>query len=440
VCAVIASKGIELLCDISDRVPREVTGDSFRFRQILANLLSNASKFTEAGEIELAMDVEQFEKHRIKLHTTVRDTGISIPSDKLGLIFAPFRQADGSTTRKHGGSGLGLTICKQMANLLGGDVWAESSEGRGSTFHFTAWLGTSDTASGERTAEERLPVRRLLVVDDNERALDVITRRFVSLGQQVEARNSLPGAIDALRDALDAGHPFDICIVDAPMASADGCAEIPEMRSLCAASRCTVAGIAPLIDREAKKCVHGRFDAHLHKPVRRKDCIELLRAHAETARPTPPADSRRPAAGAERSGTASPPGESRDEGAPRILIAEDNPVNQKLAKLLLEKEGYLVEVVSNGKEAIETFVAGPDRFRLILMDIQMPVMDGLEATKAIRAAGFSAIPIVAMTARAMSGDHDSCLQAGMTDYITKPIRKDTILDTIATLAGRPAPL
>jgi two-component system sensor histidine kinase/response regulator len=440
VCAVIASKRIELLCDISDGVPREVTGDSFRFRQILANLLSNASKFTEAGEIELAMDVEQFEEKRIKLHTTVRDTGISIPSDKLALIFAPFRQADGSTTRKHGGTGLGLTICKQMANLLGGDVWAESTEGRGSVFHFTAWLGTSTAASEERPAEVRLPARRLLIVDDNERALDVITRRFVSLGQHVVGRTSLAGAIETLREALEAGRPFDICIVDAPMVSADGCAEIPEMRNLCAASRCTVAGIALLIDREAKKCVHGRFDAHLHKPVRRKDCIELLRAHADRARPASSSDARGAAAGVEPNGTAPPREEPREEGAARILIAEDNPVNQKLAKLLLEKAGYLVEVVSNGKEAVETFASAPDRFGLILMDIQMPVMDGLEATKSIRAAGFSEIPIVAMTARAMSGDHDSCLQAGMTDYITKPIRKDTVLETVAKLTDRPAPL
>ncbi|MFA4947607.1 MAG: PAS domain S-box protein [Candidatus Krumholzibacteriia bacterium] len=442
ICSDVASKDIELLCDISDQVPSEVRGDPFRFRQVLANLLSNASKFTEAGEIELAMDVEQSEKDRIKLHVTVRDTGISIPGDKLPLIFAPFRQADGSTTRKHGGTGLGLTICKQIANLLGGDVWAESIGGEGSTFHFTAWLEKSGEASGDRSDAGQLPVKKLLVVDDNKRALDIITRRFVSLGQRVVARNSLDGATEALQEALATGSPFDICILDATMLAEDGCGTIEELRRLCGDTHCAVVGIALLIDRGAKKCVHGHFDTHLHKPVRRKDCIELLRTCAEGARSASPSEAPEEAPGGASNSTAPAPRGTRDDRATRILLAEDNPVNQKLAKLLLEKAGYAVEVAANGKEAVEIFVASPDRFKLIFMDIQMPLMDGLEATKAIREKGFSAIPIVAMTARAMSGDHDSCLQAGMTDYIAKPIRKNTVLEIVEKLtrpAAHPAP-
>jgi two-component system sensor histidine kinase/response regulator len=438
ICSDIASKRIELLCDISDRVPSEVRGDPFRIRQVLANLLSNASKFTETGEIELAMDVEQFEENRIKLHVTVRDTGISIPDDQLSLIFAPFRQADESTTRKHGGTGLGLTICKQTANLLGGDVWAESRKGAGSTFHFTAWLEKSGEASGARPETGPMPVKKVLVVDDNERALDIATRRFVSLGQQVVSRNSCAGAIEALQGALDAGSPFDICIIDATMVTGDGCGTIAELRRLCGDARCAVVGIALLITREAKKCVLGHFDAHLHKPVRRRDCVELLRACAEGARSANPPEAREEAPGGAPYSTADAPKEARDNRAARILIAEDNPVNQKLAKLLLEKAGYVVEVASNGKEAVERFVASPDRFKLIFMDIQMPLMDGLEATKLIRAKGFSAIPIVAMTARAMTGDHDSCLRAGMTDYITKPIRKNIVLEMAEKLTRRDA--
>jgi two-component system sensor histidine kinase/response regulator len=433
ICSDIASKRIELLCDISDRVPSEVRGDPFRIRQVLANLLSNASKFTETGEIELAMDVEQSEENRIKLHVTVRNTGISIPDDKLSLIFAPFRQADESTTRKHGGTGLGLTICKQTANLLGGDVWAESRDGAGSTFHFTAWLGKSGEASGAQPDAGPLPVKKLLVVDDNKRALDIITRRFVSLGQHVVSQSNCTGAIEALQGALNTGSPFDICILDATMVTEDGCGTIAELRRLCGDTHCAVVGIALLINREAKKCVLGHFDAHLHKPVRRKDCIDLLRACVEGARAAGPSEAHKEApGGAPGSGTGAPKEAREDDGA-RILLAEDNPVNQKLAKLLLEKAGYVVEVASNGKEAVEKFVASPDRFKLIFMDIQMPLMDGLEATKMIRAKGFSAIPIVAMTARAMSGDRDSCLQAGMTDYITKPIRKDTVLEMVERL-------
>ncbi|MCX5753046.1 MAG: PAS domain S-box protein, partial [Candidatus Krumholzibacteria bacterium] len=259
ICSDIASKRIELLCNIDERVPSEVRGDPFRFRQVLTNLLTNASKFTETGEIELAMNAEQFEEDRFKLHVTVRDTGISIPGDKLSLIFAPFRQADESTTRKHGGTGLGLTICKETANLLGGDVWAESTEGAGSTFHFTAWLGKSGDAPCDRLDTGPLPVKKLLVVDDNGRALDVITRMFVSLGQQVVSRNDCAGAIEALREALDTGSPFDIVILDATMVTDDGCGTIAELRRLCGDTHCAVVGIALLINREAKKCVLGHF-------------------------------------------------------------------------------------------------------------------------------------------------------------------------------------
>jgi two-component system sensor histidine kinase/response regulator len=433
ICSDIVSRRIELLCDIGDRVPSEVRGDPFRFRQVLANLLSNASKFTETGEIELSMDVDQLEEDRVKLHVTVRDTGISIPDDKLSLIFAPFRQADETTTRKHGGTGLGLTICKQTAQLLGGDVWAESAEGAGSTFHFTAWLGKSEEAGSDRPDAGQLPVKKVLLVDDNERALDIIARRFVSLGQQVVSRNSPAGAIEALQDALDSGSPFDICILDATMDTGEECETIVELRKLCGDSHCTVVGLALLINREAKKCVHGHFDVHLHKPIRRGDCIELLRAGAEGPRSADISEAYEKIPVGAPDSTAGAPGGAREDLPARILLAEDNPTNQRLVKLLLEKAGYAVEVASNGQEAVERLVAAPDRFKLIFMDIQMPLMDGLEATRTIRAKGFSAIPIVAMTARAGSSDRDSCLQAGMTGYIAKPIRKDAVLEMVEKL-------
>jgi CheY-like chemotaxis protein len=424
ICPKIAPKGIELLCNIDDRVPPVVLGDPFRFRQILVNLLGNASKFTESGEIELSLGVDEIENERVKLHVAVRDTGIGIPRDKLSIIFAPFFQADGSTTRKHGGTGLGLTICKQIATLLGGDIRVESEPGAGSVFHFTALLGYSPEAADGRPAMEQLPQKKLLVVDDNARAAESLTRHLTSLGMRVVASATSAGAIAALECARDAGDAVDFVIVDAAMAAEEDCGALEEMRRLCGGEQGIVIGSSLLIDREAQKCVREKIDGHLSKPARREELHALLKRLMENPDASP--------AGEGRTGTgASDAAEKGPDSPPiRILLAEDNPVNQKLAQLMLAKAGCEVDVASNGREAFEKFIAAPERYCLIFMDIQMPVMDGIEATKAIRARGFSTIPIIAMTARAMNGDRELCLEAGMTDYITKPIRRDTVLAAI----------
>ena len=424
ICPAIAGKGIELLCDVDDRVPAVVTGDPFRLRQVLVNLLGNASKFTETGEIELTIRVDEFESERIKLHAAVRDTGIGIARDKLPIIFAPFRQADGSTTRKHGGTGLGLTICKQIATLLGGDIRVESAVGKGSIFHVTAWFDCPAETPDVRPALKPLPPRRLLVVDDNERALESAARRLASLGVRVVAASTGAGALDALQKARDAGDPFDLCLIDAPIGTEHGCSLLKEVRRLFGTAHPAVIGMSPPIDREAHACCEESFDMHLSKPVRRKDLYALLRGRAHEV------DAGGGSETARETHTAGAPEPKPGHHSTRILLAEDNPVNQKLARLMLAKAGYDVEVAGTGQEALEKFTAAPERFSLILMDIQMPVMDGIEATKAIRAKGFSAVPIVAMTARAMSGDRELCLEAGMTDYITKPIRKQAVLEII----------
>jgi len=424
ICPKIASKGIELLCSIDDRVPGALRGDPFRFRQILVNLLGNASKFTESGEIELSLGVDEIGTDRVKLHVAVRDTGIGIPQDKLSIIFAPFFQADGSTTRKHGGTGLGLTICKQIATLLGGDIRVESEPGVGSVFHFTAWLGYSPDEVSGRPPMEQLPQKKLLVVDDNARAAESLTRHLTSLGMRVVAAATSAAGVAALSRARDAGDPIDFVIVDAGLAVKEGCGALGEMRRLCGGAHAVIIGSSLLIDREAQKCVKEKFDGHLSKPVRREELHTLLKKITENPDAASVSEER---ARDRVSGTA----EKRPESPPiRILLAEDNPVNQKLAQLMLAKAGCEVDVASNGREAFEKFTAAPERFHLIFMDIQMPVMDGIEATKAIRARGFSTIPIIAMTARAMNGDREMCLGAGMTDYITKPIRRDTVLAAI----------
>ena len=424
ICPAIAGKGIELLCDVDDRVPAVVTGDPFRLRQVLVNLLGNASKFTETGEIELTIRVDEFESERIKLHAAVRDTGIGIARDKLPIIFAPFRQADGSTTRKHGGTGLGLTICKQIATLLGGDIRVESAVGKGSIFHFTAWFDCPAGTRGGRSELKPLPPRRLLVVDDNERALESAARRLTSLGMRVIAASTGAGALDALRKARDAGDPFDLCLIDAPIGTEHGCSLLKEVRRLFDTAPPAMIGMFPPMDREAHTYREESFDLHLSKPVRREDLYALLRGRAQEV------DAGGGSRTARETHTAEAPEPKPGRHSIRILLAEDNPVNQKLARLMLAKAGYDVEVAGTGQEALEKFIAAPERFSLILMDIQMPVMDGIEATKAIRAKGFSAVPIIAMTARAMSGDRELCLEAGMTDYITKPIRKEAVLEVI----------
>jgi len=294
---MIGSKPIDVLCRIEDNVPSLVRGDPGQFRQVLAHLMGNAPKFTESGEIELALDIEEEKGARIKLHAAIRDTGIGIPANKLVSIFESFQQADGSASRKYGGTGLGLSLCKKISNLMDGDVWAESAEG-GTIFHFTAWF------------------------------------------EKIE-----------IKENIAAEHPIQ----------------------------------------------------------------------QETKHPA------------------------------QILLAEDNPVNQKLAKMMLSKAGYQVEVAGNGKEAVERYTRSPGDFDLILMDIQMPEMDGLEATREIRKfetvkirtvapqqqstinnrqSTIQRVPIIAMTAHAMKGDREKCLEAGMNDYITKPIKREIVFEVL----------
>ena len=283
----ISNKPVEIICNISKNVCSRVKGDETRFRQVLINLMGNAPKFTDSGEIEVTLSLDQETSERVLIHTSIRDTGIGIPAEKLATIFEPFHQADGSSTRKYGGTGLGLSICKQISHMMDGDVWVESEVSKGSTFHFTAW--------------------------------------FLKVSEKEVHR-----------------YPSDFP-VGKQMGAEDG-----------------DFGESPL----------------------------------------------------------------------RILITEDNKVNQKLAKMMLTKAGFKVDIASNGQEAVNKLLAKPKDFDLVFMDIQMPVMDGFDATAAIRKAGFHSLPIVAMTAHAMKGYRQKCIEAGMDDYVTKPIKKDAVIDVI----------
>ncbi|HEB51181.1 MAG TPA: response regulator [Desulfobulbus sp.] len=420
----VASRPIEVLCRIDDRLPASVIGDPGRYRQVLVNLMGNAAKFTREGEIELAIMVDDETDETITLHATVRDTGIGIAGDKLDTIFEAFKQADGSTTREFGGTGLGLSICRRIAALMHGNVWAESVVGRGSTFHFTACLKKSEKQHSRRFNKVSLKDKRVLVVDDNRTNLGILSHVLETAGLLVTPLQDGNRVRETVIRAQAEGRPFDLAILDIQMPHPDGYTvarmlrhEIKETAGL------PLLAYTSSTDRNAKRCRDAGFNAFLTKPTRReilfKTLEKLLGAEELTESGT----------GEDRLITQYSVREEIKQSV-RILLAEDNPVNQKLATLILTKAGYRVEAAGNGREAVEMFTSAPDRFDLILMDIQMPEMDGIEATAEIRRRGFTGIPIVAMTANAMKGDREICLDAGMNDYITKPIKRELVFEII----------
>jgi len=471
----IESKPIEVLCRIGDNFPSMVRGDPTRYRQVLINLMGNAPKFTESGEIELTLDVDEEEQDRIKLHAKIRDTGIGIPKDKLSAIFEPFKQADGSTTRKYGGTGLGLSICKKISKLMDGDVWAESpsdcrlkdnsknqnnnqlsiansqsepaanvpslnhsttqplNQNPGSIFHFTAWLGKAEIKEASKFTPMSLSNKKVLIVDDNQSNLDILTNFLESVEIRVFALTNGEEAVATLQKALEDGNPFDLCISDIQMSGVNGydvARQIRKFKSSIVNSQSSIRSIpllalSSLMERDSMRCEEAGFDGFLSKPIRREKLYKMLEKIIGKE-----AESKEQRAESEVKQIATQYSINKDmKHSVSILLAEDNPVNQKLAKLMLTKGGYHVEAANNGKEAVEKYITSPGDFDLIFMDIQMPEMDGLEATKAIRKRE-DAIPIIAMTANAMKGDKEKCLEAGMDDYMTKPIKRDLVFEMI----------
>jgi len=418
----IGSKPIELLCRIGDNIPSMVKSDPTRFRQVLTNLLGNAPKFTESGEIELSLNIEEEKDDRIKIHAKIRDTGIGIPEDKLSTIFEPFKQVDGSTTRKYGGTGLGLSICKKISELMGGEVWVESEENIGSTFHFTAWLGKSEDKKAKRITAVSISDKKMLIVDDNLSNLKILTHNLESMDIKVVALSEGRDVLPTLQKSLDSEKPFDLCILDIQMPGMSGYDVAKKIRNFKSPiSKTPLIALSSLMERDAKKCEDAGFDGFLNKPIRREKLYRMLeKLLGEKKGEGEKEEAEKPKIVTQYSVL------EDMKHSVRVLLAEDNPVNQKLAKLMLTKAGYQVEVANNGQEAVEKYTSSPEDFDLIFMDIQMPKMDGLEATQAIRSKGFDTIPIVALTANAMKGDREMCLEAGMDDYTTKPIKRDIV--------------
>jgi signal transduction histidine kinase/DNA-binding response OmpR family regulator/HPt (histidine-containing phosphotransfer) domain-containing protein/PAS domain-containing protein len=423
-----AEKGLDLAYTIDPQVPEAIVGDVTRLRQILVNLLSNAVKFTENGEVVLSITAERISRHEPGqasagpenahlLHFSVRDTGIGIPRDRMDRLFQSFSQVDASTTRRYGGTGLGLAISKRLAELMGGTMWAESEVGTGSTFHFSIRT-TAAPAPARAYLDRSQPVlqgKRLLIVDDN------ATNRLI-LSRQSEMWQMIPHETPSCMEALAlmrGGQPFDAAILDMQMPDMDGLTLAREIRALPGSiSRIPLVMLTSLGHSEDKE-VTREFAAFLTKPVKPSALFDVLvglfsdqpsrarpREAGETAALDPELGRKRPL---------------------RILLAEDNVTNQKLALRLLERMSYRADVVSNGLEVLDALRRQP--YDVVMMDVQMPEMDGLEATRRVRRdlAPAHQPHIIGLTANAMQGDREACLAAGMNDYVSKPIRIEELV-------------
>jgi signal transduction histidine kinase/DNA-binding response OmpR family regulator len=408
-------KGLELLCDLDPMIPTAIVGDPVRVRQVLANLLGNAIKFTETGHVLLQVREDARGDGITKLHFMVSDTGIGIAPEKHATIFEAFSQADGSTTRRFGGTGLGLTISATLVKLMAGQMWVESAAGAGSTFHFTASFETSALAAAPLV---ELPLAQLsvLIVDDN-----AVNRRI--LQQQVSRWGMIPtcvangaAALEALTQANDANHPFRLVLLDANMPDRDGfwvAEQISAHPGLTGATIMMLTSSGQYGD--AARCRELQIAAYLTKPI---NAAELLESVCHVLRPATPC----PKVSVLMAPPIAAPAARLAVRRANVLVAEDNVVNQRVAVGLLTRRGHSVTVASNGREALAALAR--DTFDLVLMDVQMPVMGGFEATTAIRELeeGTGAhMRIVAMTAHVMTGDRERCFAAGMDGYLSKPI-------------------
>ncbi|MBM9537817.1 response regulator [Desulfobulbus alkaliphilus] len=415
-------KGLELLCAADPDVPLLLSGDPGRLRQILANLTGNAVKFTPKGEVTVRVSRVQETEERINdsclLRFSVRDTGIGIPADKIDILFGQFTQVDASTTRQYGGTGLGLAISKQLAGLMGGEVGVESVESQGSEFWFTARFGLQSEASREKIPLPAvLSGVRVLIIDDNATNREILLTRLSSWGMRPEEAHDGPSGLEALYRALGEADPFRLAVVDMQMPGMDGEAVGRAVKADAKLADTRLVMLTSLGMRgDARRLQEIGFAAYATKPVRHKELKGVL-SQALAAGPDAPL---RPIATRHTAREALP--DFADRKA-RILLAEDNITNQQVAVGILKKLGLSADAVANGREAIEALKTLP--YDLVLMDVQMPEMDGLEATRHIRNPQTSilhrSIPIIAMTAHAMRGDKEKCLEAGMDDYVAKPV-------------------
>lgn len=419
-------KRLELICDIDDSVPEVLVGDPARLRQILLNLLGNALKFTEFGEIAVAVSVTKRTEQDVWLQFKVSDTGIGIPSDKQQKIFEAFSQADGSTTRRYGGTGLGLTISTQLVNMMGGSIAVQSEPGRGSTFYFTIQLGIQSEPKRRRAAAipAVLNGMSVLVVDDNATNRRILKETLTGWGMAPVVVDGARSALRALQDAANTNRQFSLILLDGMMPDMDGFELAAQINQHAEFSKSTVMMLTSLNQQgDAARCRELGIAGYVVKPILRADLLKSILNVLDLAADSVAEPAPRPTS-------------LRNSRPLRILLAEDNLINQTFAVRLLQKNGHSVVVASNGLECIKA--VEDQSFDLVLMDVQMPEMGGFEATARIREAEQANgrhLPIIAMTAHAMKGDRERCLSAGMDDYITKPIRPEELRKTIESVVA-----
>jgi CheY-like chemotaxis protein len=442
-------KGIELACHVRPDVPDALVGDPFRLRQVLINLVGNAIKFTDRGEVVVQVSLGddkvtgwQGDKvteensdgssvtlsrgHPVTLSFLVQDTGIGIPAGQQALLFQPFSQVDGSTTRRHGGTGLGLVISARLVQMMGGHIGVESETGKGSMFHFTAQFGhgTELAESAIIRPPESLHDLPVLVVDDNATNRRILHDTLSSWHMRPTVVESGPAALAALRQARDAGAAFPLVLLDRMMPDMDGFTLIERIKEDPDLVGATLMMLSSG-DRHADlaRCRELGVSAYLSKPVRTSELLAAIQT-VLTARNPATLACHRP----------SRPVFERSPRSLHVLLAEDNPINQRLAVCLLEKRGHTVVVAGTGRAALAALET--QRFDAVLMDVEMPEMDGYEATSAIRAGEKSTgrhMPIIALTAHAMKGARERCLEAGMDSYVSKPLQPRALFEALESL-------
>jgi PAS domain S-box-containing protein len=423
-------KGLELNCDIAPDVPDDLIGDPGRLQQILLNLLGNAIKFTDRGEICIKVKVENQCIEKICLKFSISDTGIGIPTEKLDSIFSPFTQADGSTTRQYGGTGLGLTISRQLVELMGGTIRVESEVGKGSLFTLTVQMEIqrNPEKNVSPTDLSTLVNRRVLIIDDNQTNLQILKRTFENWNSRVSIEETAETALVLMQEALREQDPFSLVIVDAILPGMDGFELVRHARHNALLKKTNFLMLTSLCQKgDARKCNESGIRAYLNKPATTKELqqavLDVL-GYGASASEQAALDIQHPVRDKQRS--------------LNILLAEDNAINQRLAAKLLDNWGHRVTTAWHGKQVLA--LLENNTFDLILMDVQMPEMDGFEATTAIREKEKTTgehIPIIAMTAHAMKGDRERCLEAGMDGYLSKPIQVEEFMNALEIIVVAP---
>lgn len=430
--ANVGSKTIEVLFDVDPAVPHAVVGDDMRLQQVLINLGGNAVKFTEHGEVVIRLRLKATNGDRAFVEFAVSDTGIGIAPENQAHIFSGFSQAEASTTRRFGGTGLGLAICQRLVGLMGGSLQLHSAPGEGSNFHFTIPLQLAPPVA---LASPRHPLlaQRALVVDDNLVARTLLATMARSLGWEVDVAESGPEALRQVQARREAGAPYQVIFMDWRMPEWDGWETTRRIREATQGTgplilMVSANGRAMMAERTADE--QALLNGFLVKPVTASMLLDaVMDAQAASATAATGANPAAPQ-------TLAKP--QRLQGM-KLLVVEDNKINQLVAKGLLKQEGADITLADNGRIAVDLLTAQPDAFEAVLMDVQMPVMDGYEATRTLRALpGFADLPVIAMTANAMASDREACLAAGMNDHVGKPFEIDHLVATLRHFTGRPA--